>query len=198
MGRGKSQLTDVTPLMCSSATCGADVLDILTLSASVPGRLQLFCLHSESPQDSLSREAVAVEWLQLLSLPSESPQDSLSRAAVVVGWLQHRWSAHASVSRSVVSDSVTPWIVALQASLSVGFSARTLERVVMPPPGHLPALAGGCFTTGAACKRLPHSSVFRSQPCRCSLAPGGECQSSCRSLLRTWKPSPSAGVNIKL
>ena len=128
MGRGKSWLTDVTPLMCSSAACGADVLGFLALSASVPGRLQLFCLHSEPPQDSLSR------------------------AAVVVGWLQHRWSAHASLSRSVVSDSVTPWIVALQAYLSVGFSARTLERVVMPPPGHLPALAGGCVTTGAACR----------------------------------------------
>ena len=33
---------------------------------------------------------------------------------------------------SVVSDSVTPWTVARQAPLSMGFSKQTLEWVVMP------------------------------------------------------------------
>ena len=33
---------------------------------------------------------------------------------------------------SVVSDSVTPWTVARQGPLSMGFSKQTLEWVVMP------------------------------------------------------------------
>ena len=58
-----------------------------------------------------------------------------------------------------MSDSVTPWTVAHQAPLSMGFPARILEWVAMPssrdssklrdqtetPPP--PALAGRFFTT---------------------------------------------------
>jgi len=55
---------------------------------------------------------------------------------------------------------VTPWAVALQTPLSVGFPpAKILNRLPFPPPGDLPnpgikpeslvppALAGGFFTT---------------------------------------------------
>ena len=61
---------------------------------------------------------------------------------------------------SVVSDSVTLWIVACQAPLSVDFSRKEYwNGLPFPPPGDLPepgikpmslmspALAGGLFTT---------------------------------------------------
>ena len=129
-------------------TCRASVLGFLTLSPSAPGWLRPLCLHSKSPQDSLSR------------------------AAVVVGWLQHCWSTHVSVSRSVVSDSAAPWTVARQAPLSTGFSARTLERVVLSPPGIFLHWQVGRYHWRHL-QRLIHSSMFRSQPCKPSLAPGG-------------------------
>ena len=63
---------------------------------------------------------------------------------------------------SVVSDSVTPWTVALQAPLSMGFSRQEYwSGLPCPPPRDLsdsgielvslmsPALAGGFFTTSA-------------------------------------------------
>ena len=65
-----------------------------------------------------------------------------------------------SVGRSVVFNSVTPWTVAHQASLSMGFSRQEYwSGLPCPPPGDLPdpgieptsltspALAGGFFTT---------------------------------------------------
>ena len=55
----------------------------------------------------------------------------------------------------VMSDSVTPWPVALQAPLSMGFSRQEYwNGLPFPPPGNLPvsgtepaspALAGGFF-----------------------------------------------------
>ena len=64
------------------------------------------------------------------------------------------------LSRSVMSDSVTPWTVALQAPLSMEFSWQEYWiRLPFPPPGDLPnpeiepvslvspALAGGFFTS---------------------------------------------------
>ena len=61
------------------------------------------------------------------------------------------------LSHSGVSDSVTPWTVALQAPLSIGFSWQEYwNGLPFPPPGNLsdpgikpasPALAGGFFTT---------------------------------------------------
>ena len=40
---------------------------------------------------------------------------------------------------SAVSDSVTPWTVAPQVSLSMGFSSQGYwSRMLHPPPGHLP------------------------------------------------------------
>ena len=60
-------------------------------------------------------------------------------------------------SRSVVSDSVTPWTVALQAPLFIGFSRQEYQNVLLfppqrdlPDPGIKPlssALAGRFFTT---------------------------------------------------
>ena len=60
-------------------------------------------------------------------------------------------------SRSVVPDSATPWTVARQAPLSMGFSRQEYwSGLPCPPPGELPdpgiepmshALAGGFFTT---------------------------------------------------
>ncbi|CAI9171490.1 unnamed protein product [Rangifer tarandus platyrhynchus] len=143
------------------------VLGFLALSASVPGWLQLLSLPSESPQDSLSRAAVAVGRMQPLCPHSESPQDSLSRAAVAAGRLQRRWSAHASVSRSVVSDPTD----CSPPGFSVGgILCKNAGAGFMPPPGHLPASAGGRSTTGAACRgchaaacsvRSPAGAVWR-------------------------------------
>ena len=66
----------------------------------------------------------------------------------------HAWSF------SCVQLVVTPWIVASQAPLSMGFFSQEYWRVLsFPPPGDLPnsgikpsspvppALAGGFFTT---------------------------------------------------
>ena len=65
-----------------------------------------------------------------------------------------------SESRSVVSDSATPWAVAHQAPLSMGLSRQGYwSGLPFPPPGDLrdpgtepaslmsPALAGRFFTT---------------------------------------------------
>ena len=66
------------------------------------------------------------------------------------------------LGHSVVSDSVTPWTVAHQAPLSIGFSRQKCwSELPCPPPGDLPnpgtepvsfmssALAGEFFTTNA-------------------------------------------------
>ena len=51
------------------------------------------------------------------------------------------------LSHSVVSDSVTPWTVALQAPLSMGFYRQEYwSGLLFPFPEDLPALAGGFFT----------------------------------------------------
>ena len=68
----------------------------------------------------------------------------------------------ALLSRSVVSDSATPWTVARQAPPSMGFSRQDYwSGLPCPPPGDLPdpriksmslmppALVGGFFTTSA-------------------------------------------------
>ena len=71
---------------------------------------------------------------------------------------QHRAGIEDVRICSVVSDSlVTPWTVARQDPLSVGFSRQEYwSGLPFPPPGHLPhpgikptspALAGGFFTT---------------------------------------------------
>ena len=61
-----------------------------------------------------------------------------------------------------MSDSVTPWTVACQARLSMGFpGAKILEWVAIPPPGDLPdpgiepaspVLASGFSTTESTWK----------------------------------------------
>ena len=61
------------------------------------------------------------------------------------------------VSRSVVSDSATPWTVDRQVPLSVGFSRQEYwSGLALPSPGDLPhpemepespCVAGECFTT---------------------------------------------------
>ena len=64
------------------------------------------------------------------------------------------------LSHSVMSDSVNPWTVAHQVSLSLEFFRKEYWSVLpFPPPGHLPdpgiklmslaspELAGGFFTT---------------------------------------------------
>ena len=62
------------------------------------------------------------------------------------------------LSRSVVSDSATPWMVALQSPLSKLFSRQYWSGLPFPPPGNLPdpgiepaslmspTLEGGFFT----------------------------------------------------
>ena len=71
---------------------------------------------------------------------------------------------------SVVSDSMTPWTVAHQAPLSMGFSRQEYWRgLPFLPPGDLPdpgiepaslaspALAGVLFTTSATSVQFSHS-----------------------------------------
>ena len=65
---------------------------------------------------------------------------------------------------AVASDSATPWTVARQASLSLGFSKQEYQSgLPFPTPGDLPnpgiepqcpALAGGFFTTSPPGKLL--------------------------------------------
>ena len=79
-------------------------------------------------------------------------------------WVNNRSCPHDAVfmgacvlSRSVMSDSVTPWTVARQAPLSMGFSRQEYwSGLPFPIPGFLPdpgnkpvssALAGKLFTT---------------------------------------------------
>ena len=70
---------------------------------------------------------------------------------------------HACQLASALSDSASPWTVAHQAPLSMGFSRQEYwSGSPFPPPGDLPnpgieplsvispALAGGFFTTSAA------------------------------------------------
>ena len=70
---------------------------------------------------------------------------------------------HACQLASALSDSASPWTVAHQAPLSMGFSRQEYwSGLPFPPPGDLPnpgieplsvispALAGGFFTTSAA------------------------------------------------
>ena len=67
----------------------------------------------------------------------------------------------------IISDSATPWTVARQAPLSMGFSRQEYwSGLPRPPPGQLhdpeiepesllsPALAGGFFITGATWEAL--------------------------------------------
>ena len=68
-------------------------------------------------------------------------------------------------SRSVVSDSVTPWTVACRVPLSMGFSRQEYwSGAPVPSPGDLPepgtepsspALAGGFFTAEPS-DNIPH------------------------------------------
>ena len=73
-----------------------------------------------------------------------------------------RWEAAPAMQRSVISDSLlSPWTVAHQAPLSMGFSRQEYwGGLPFPTPGDIPdpgieswsllssALAGGFFTTG--------------------------------------------------
>ena len=82
---------------------------------------------------------------------------------------------------SVMSDTfVTPWTIAHQAPLSMGFSRQKYwSGSPCPPPGDLPdpgikpmslmspELAGGFFTSGAIWKALQFSSVTQSCPILC-------------------------------
>ena len=77
-------------------------------------------------------------------------------------------------SCSVVSDSATPWTVAYQAPLSMGFSRQEYwSGLPLPSPGDnpdpgikltsftSPTLAGRFFTTSATCKDFLHSNIRR-------------------------------------
>ena len=81
-------------------------------------------------------------------------------------------------SLSVVSNSfVTPWNVAYQAPLSLGFSWQEYwSRLPFPPPGDLPdpriklaslmspALAGGFFATSATWEGLSRLQSNQEEP----------------------------------
>ena len=54
-------------------------------------------------------------------------------------WFSLRKEFYSNVSHSVVSDSVTPWTVACQVPLSVGFSRQEYwSGFPFPPPGDPP------------------------------------------------------------
>ena len=68
---------------------------------------------------------------------------------------------------------VTPWTIARQASLSMGFSRQEYwSGLPLPPPGHLsnprielaslssPALAGRFFTTSTTWEALPAAAAY--------------------------------------
>ena len=75
--------------------------------------------------------------------------------------MSHKLLCYAVLSRSVMSDSVTPWTVAHQALLSMGLlQARILEWVAVPssrgpsqprvkPMSLLSPALAGVFTTSA-------------------------------------------------
>ena len=82
--------------------------------------------------------------------------------------LQAECSREEGVRRSVVFDSLTPWTVARQAPLSMGFSRQGYwSGLPSPPPGNLPdskieltslmshILAGGFFTTSTTWRIAP-------------------------------------------
>ena len=77
----------------------------------------------------------------------------------------------------VVSDSATPWTVACQAPLSMGFSKQEYwSGFPCPPPGDLldpgikptsllsPALAGGFFTTSTSPRKPRNVKGFAQVP----------------------------------
>ena len=92
-------------------------------------------------------------------------------------WIQRKFTKpHTRVcvcmcmlSHSVVSASVTPWSVACQAPLSVGFPRQEQwSGLLFPPPRNLPdpgieptspALAGQFFTTALTEKPTTHNVV---------------------------------------
>ena len=89
------------------------------------------------------------------------PQSHVPGSLVSWGWSQNQHPTRTRelvvLVRSVVSDSATPWTVAHQAPLSMGFPRQEYwSRLPFPSPGDLsnpgiepasPALAGGFFTT---------------------------------------------------
>ena len=88
---------------------------------------------------------------------AEKPLSFVPHQAPQCIYYTHGRCVHAC---SVVFDSATPWTVARQASLFMGFLRQEYwNGLPFPPPGHLadpgieltsavfPALAGGFFTT---------------------------------------------------
>ena len=68
-----------------------------------------------------------------------------------------------SVNCSVRSDSVTPWTVACQAPLSMGFSRKKYSSGLLgPPPGDLPAQRSnpGLLTSRWTLYRFSHQEAF--------------------------------------
>ena len=69
------------------------------------------------------------------------------------------------LSRSVVSDSATPWTVALQAPLSIGFPRKEYwSRLSFPPPGGFPdpKVEPGSPASPTLWILLPHSANLKS------------------------------------
>ena len=84
-------------------------------------------------------------------------QSSWSKCTLMAEWINETWLVHIScvLSRSVMSDSATPWTVAHQAPLSMGFSRQEYwSGLPLPSPGDLPdrdwtqdsCIAGRFFT----------------------------------------------------
>ena len=73
------------------------------------------------------RDVLTADWWEGILLGAVSLKGDLS----VGCGCKHRYM-HVCVSRSVVSDSVTPWTVAHQAPLSMGFSMGVLLQRIFP------------------------------------------------------------------
>ena len=129
---------------------------------------------------SLAVHAAATAAKSLQSCPNLcDPTDGSPPGSLVPGILQARTLEWVQLCirvckvASLVSDFVTPWTIACQAPLSMGFSRQEYwNGLPCSPPGELPypgikvtspALAGGFFTTSAAWE-APVSS-YRSLKC---------------------------------
>ena len=143
---------DGTGALCSSfmgLVCGSD---------------QDLILACENPSQTLSGAQASDSLVPFFSLGTKGGAQGrvLSWASVASKYRRGPLCAHACWVASGTSDSVTPWIVAHQATLSTEIlQARILEWVVRPSSGgssrprdwtcisYVSSLAGGFFTTSS-------------------------------------------------
>ena len=79
------------------------------------------------------------KWLEMRSERSARPHHGRAWGSILSEQDCDMWSVYVWLSHSVLPDSETPWTVALQAPLSMGFSRQEYwSGLLLPPPGDLP------------------------------------------------------------